>query len=67
MSVTDTDATERVQPEPDAAAEDPSLSPVVDHSAVSLHSPVPKVVAHRAPAPETVDRTERAPRGVKLA
>ena len=66
MSVTDTDATERVEPEPDVA-EDPSLSPVVDHSAVSLHSPVPRVVAHHAPAPETIDHAERAPRGVKLA
>jgi phosphate transport system permease protein len=71
MSVTDTDATERVEPEL-AAAEDPSLSPVVDHSPVSLHSPVPKVPvsegrAHRAPARETTDHAERAPRGVKLA
>ena len=66
MSVTDTDATERVEPEP-LAAQDPSLSPVVDHSAVSLHSPVPRVVAHHAPAPETIDHAERAPRGVKLA
>jgi phosphate transport system permease protein len=65
MAVTDTDATERVEPEP-GAARDPSLSPVVDHSAVSVRSPVPKVVAHRPPAPETVDR-ERSQRGVKLA
>ena len=71
MSVTDTDATERVEPEL-AAAEDPSLSPVVDHSPVSLHSPVPKVRvsegrAHRVPVRETTDHAERAPRGVKLA
>jgi phosphate transport system permease protein len=71
MSVTDTDATERVEPEL-AAAEDPSLSPVVDHSPVSLHSPVPKVPvsegrAHRAPVRETTDHAERAPRGIKLA
>ena len=46
MAVTDTDATERVEPEP-LAAQDPSLSPVVDHGAVTTHSPVPKVVAHR--------------------
>jgi phosphate transport system permease protein len=66
MAVTDTDATERVEPEP-LAAQDPSLSPVVDHGAVTTHSPVPKVVAHRAPA-TPADQVEReAPRGVKLA
>ena len=67
MSVTDTDATERVEPEP-ATAEDPSSSPIVDHSPVSLHSPVPKVVTHRASAPAaTIDHAEQAPRGVRLA
>ena len=66
MAVTDTDATERVKPEP-LAAQDPSLSPVVDHSAVTTHSPVPKVVAHRAPG-TPADHVEReAARGVKLA
>jgi phosphate transport system permease protein len=66
MAVTDTDATERVEPEP-LAAQDPSLSPVVDHSAVTTHSPVPKVVAHRAQG-TPVDHVEReAARGVKLA
>ena len=65
MAVTDTDATERVEPEP-LAAQDPSLSPVVDHGAVTTHSPVPKVVAHRAPAPPA-DHVERETRGVKLA
>jgi phosphate transport system permease protein len=66
MAVTDTDSTQRVEPEP-AAAQDPSLSPVVDHSAVTMHSPVPKVVAQRPSAPPTIDRVERAPRGVRLA
>ena len=60
MAVTDTDATERVEPEP-LAAQDPSLSPVVDHSAVTTHSPVPKVVAHRAPA-TPADHVEREAR-----
>jgi phosphate transport system permease protein len=76
MSVTDTDATERVEPEPPTswtvAAEDPSMSPVADHSPVSLHSPVPKIHVskgrvHRAPVAETSNHVERAPRGVKLA
>jgi phosphate transport system permease protein len=66
MSVTDTDATERVEPEP-ATAQDPSLSPVVDHGAVTMHSPVPRVVAHRAPAPSSDGQVERGARGVKLA
>ena len=47
MAVTDTDATERVEPEP-VAAQDPSVSPVVDHSAAHLHSPVPKSCPPRA-------------------
>ena len=59
MAVTDTDATERVEPEP-LAAQDPSLSPVVDHGAVTTHSPVPKVVAHRAPATACRPRGARA-------
>ena len=66
MAVTDTDATERVEPQP-LVAQDPSLSPVVDHSAVTLHSPVPKVVAHRAPTPSTDGQVERGTRGIKLA
>lgn len=66
MSVTDTDATERVEREP-VATQYPSLSPVVDHSPVSLHSPVPKVVTHRVTTPQTVDHAERPFRGVKLA
>jgi phosphate transport system permease protein len=66
MSVTDTDATERVEPEP-AAAQDPSLSPVVDHGAVTTHSPVPRVVARRAPTPSTDGQVERGARGVKRA
>ena len=45
MAVTDTDATERVEPEP-VAAQDPSVSPVVDHSAAHVHSPVPTVAHH---------------------
>jgi phosphate transport system permease protein len=65
MAVTDTDATERVEPEPDAA-KDPHLSPAADH-VEHLHSPVPQVVHHQAPAPVEVDRVDRAPRGVKLA
>ena len=66
MSVTDTNATERVEPE-HAAVQDPSVSPVVDHSHVALHSPVPKVT-HHAPAPSTDGQVDhRAPRGVKLA
>jgi phosphate transport system permease protein len=68
--VTDTSATERVEPEPPmpsiAAAQDPSVSPVVDHSSVALHSPVPKV-AHHAPAPATNGQVDRAPHGIKLA
>jgi phosphate transport system permease protein len=67
MAVTDTDATQRVEPEPDAA-KDPSLSPVHDGSG-HLHSPVP-AVAHHAPqlAPESREATvERPSRGVKLA
>ena len=66
MAVTDTDATERVEPEP-LAAQDPSLSPVVDHGAVTTHSPVPKVVAHRAPATPADQVSETRQRGVKLA
>src|SRR5512132_4586445 len=65
MSVTDTNATERVESEP-PAAQDPSVSPVVDHSPVTLHSPVPRVTRH-APAPSTDGQVDRAPRGVKLA
>jgi phosphate transport system permease protein len=65
MSVTDTNATERVEPEP-VAAQDPSVSPVVDHSPVTLHSPVPKVT-HHAPLPSTDGQLERGTRGVKLA
>jgi phosphate transport system permease protein len=65
MAVTDTNATERVEPEP-AAAQDPSVSPVVDHGPVTLHSPVPKVT-HHAPAPSIDGQVNRAPRGVKLA
>ena len=41
MAVTDTDATERVEPEP-LAAQDPSLSPVVDHGAVTTTPPFPR-------------------------
>ena len=63
--MTDTDATERVEPQ--SAAQDPGLSPVVDHSAVTMHSPAPKVIAHRTPEPDRIDRVERGPRGVKLA
>jgi phosphate transport system permease protein len=69
MAVTDTDATERVEPEP-VAAQDPSVSPVVDHSAAHLHSPVPRVAHHApatAPAVAPAREAERAPRGVKLA
>jgi phosphate transport system permease protein len=65
MSVTDTNATERVEPEP-VVAQDPSVSPVVDHSPVTLHSPVPKVT-HHAPLPSTDGQLERGTRGVKLA
>ena len=64
MAVTDTDATERVEPEP--AVLDPSISPVHHET---MHSPVPKV-AHHGPAPATVDRAGRVDvraRGVKLA
>jgi len=64
--VTDTDATERAEPQA-VAAQDPGLSPVVDHSAVTMHSPVPTVIAHRTTEPDTIDRVERGPRGVKLA
>jgi phosphate transport system permease protein len=69
MAVTDTDATERVEPEP-VAAQDPSVSPVVDHSAAHLHSPVPRVVHHApAPAPALAPTRvpDRATHGVKLA
>ena len=61
MAVTDTDATERVEPEP-AAAQDPSLSPAEGH-VEHMHSPVPTVVHHRAPAPAKIDQVDRAPRG----
>ena len=70
--MTDTDATERVQNE-HTAADDPSLSPVVDHSAAHLHSPVPTVLHHEhhepapTPAPTPARQAERAQRGVKLA
>lgn len=66
MSVTDTNATERVEPEP-PAAQDPSLSPVVDHSPVTLHSPVPRVTTRHTPVPSRDGQVDRAPRGVKLA
>jgi phosphate transport system permease protein len=71
MAVTDTDATERVEPEP-VATEDPSLSPVVDHVTVHhMHTPVPEVIHHRAPAsapaPAPIDHAERGTPGVKLA
>jgi phosphate transport system permease protein len=67
MAVTDTDATQRVEPEPDAAR-DPSLSPVHDGSG-HLHSPVPAVAHHvHPPAPEPREAAiERPGRGVKLA
>jgi phosphate transport system permease protein len=65
VSVTDTNATERVESEP-PATQDPSVSPVVDHSPVALHSPVPRVTRH-APAPSSDVQVDRAPRGVKLA
>jgi phosphate transport system permease protein len=65
MSVTDTNATERVEPEP-TAAQDPSMSPVGDHSPVALHSPVP-LVTHHAPAPSRDGQAERALHGIKLA
>jgi phosphate transport system permease protein len=66
MAVTDTDATERVEPEP-AAAADPNISPV--HERSTLHSPVPQVRAHsHAPAPELpAGPVERSTRGIKLA
>ena len=65
MAVTDTDATERVEPEP-GVTQDPSISPV--HHA-TMHTPVPVVGHHpHAPAPaRTIDGVEQAPRGVKLA
>jgi len=67
MAVTDTDATERVEPEP-VAAQDPGVSPVLDHSDAHLHSPVPKV-AHHAPAPALAPTREpdQAAHGIKLA
>ena len=64
MAVTDTDATERVEPEP--SLEDPSISPVHHET---MHSPVPRV-AHHVPAPPAINHAERVearPRGVKLA
>jgi phosphate transport system permease protein len=67
MAVTDTDATERVEPEP-VAAQDPSVSPVVDHSAAHLHSPVPRVAHHAwAPALAPTRVPDRPTHGVKLA
>ena len=63
--MTDTGAAERVEHEP-AAAEDPALSPVVDHSPVALHSPVPRVAQH-APAPSRDGQLDRGTSGVKLA
>jgi phosphate transport system permease protein len=65
MALTDTDATERVEPEP-GATQDPSISPV--HHA-TMHTPVPVVGHHpHGPAPaRTIDGVEQAPRGVKLA
>ena len=67
MSVTDTDARQKVEPEP-GAARDPSLSPVHD-GAVSLHSPVPQVTHHAQPpaAEPRAGALERPSRGVKLA
>jgi phosphate transport system permease protein len=67
MAVTDTDATQKVEPEPGASA-DPRLSPVHD-SGVSLHSPVPQVAHHdHQPGAEPREAAvERPARGVKLA
>jgi phosphate transport system permease protein len=67
MSVTDTDATQKVEPEPRASA-DPRLSPVHD-GGVSLHSPVPQVAHHDHPpgAESREAAVERPARGVKLA
>ena len=65
MAMTDTGATDRVEPEPDAAR-DPRLSPADGH-VEHMHSPIPQVVHHQAPAPAAVDQVDRAPRGVKLA
>ena len=65
MAVTDTDATERVEPEP-VAAQDPIVSPVVDHSAAHLHSPVPKV-AHHVPAPAPAPAPTRSRTGRRAA
>jgi phosphate transport system permease protein len=67
MAVTDTDATQKVEPEPDVE-EDPRLSPVHD-GGVSLHSPVPQV-SHHAHPPAAEPReaaVDRPGRGVKLA
>ena len=66
MAVTDTDATERVEPEP-AAAQDPSVSPAVGHSGAHAlprpHGRPPRRRRRRRP----IDQVDRAPRGVKLA
>ncbi len=66
MAISDTDATERAEPEP-AAARDPSLSPAEGH-VEHMHSPVPTVLHHHhEPAPAPIDQVDQAPRGVKLA
>ncbi len=65
MSVTNTDASRDIKREPHAA-EDPRLSPVVDDSPVSAHSPVPRVIHHQA-APATPEPPARESRGVRLA
>ena len=65
MTDTETDATQRVKPDPDAA-EDPHRSPVVDHGGVTTHSPIPTVKPH-GPPNRAVPAERTTGRGVRLA
>jgi phosphate transport system permease protein len=69
MAIRETDANERVEPEP-AAAWDPSLSPAEGHvEHTHTHTPIPRVGhQHHVPAPAPIDQVDKKqPRGVKLA
>lgn len=62
MSLTNQDEMDTAGP-PAEAVVDPTVSPVVDHGAATMHTPVPTVQPKRHPAPAK----ESGPRGVKLA
>ena len=64
MAIPDTDANNRVEPEPTAAL-DPSLSPAEGHvEHTHTHTPIPTVEHHHhAPGSAPIDQVDEAPRG----